>query len=336
MKDQHRERHGGRLATFLTVIVGSALLLAGCGDRSVSGSYVAHAGNQADLLQITETPDHHFAGTIRHTGLNNDGTLSSSSTNVSGSVDGNSITLTVLVTPLPIGQNFSGSVTGDGIDLTVANGAQTGVEHFTKGQPSDFDAAVVQLNQAGQPIIAARQRGQRVDQLNRQVNALTDSINRFVASAHQHLESLPRAQTYYEHAVTVEQAKLDRAQRLEGTDNGVAQGQAGVIVGQMGVDKSQISIADDSLDRAQADATAAENALNTRIALWRGTCLDGSTVKVGDVIPDMGPCKGLARAVAAYNAVLPPLHTAFAAAAQAKAHGHAQLATIWQAADNLH
>ena len=59
-------------------------------------------------------------------------------------------------------------------------------------------------------------------------------------------------------------------------------------------------------------------------------------VKVGDVIPDMGPCKGLARAVAAYNAVLPPLHNALAAAAQAKAHGHAQLATIWQAADNLH
>jgi hypothetical protein len=148
MKDQHRGRHGGRLATCLMAIVGSTLVLGGCGDRSVSGSYVSHAGNQADLLQITETPDHHFTGTIRHTGLNNDGTLSSSSTNVSGSVDGNSITLTVLATPLPIGQNFSGSVTGDGIDLTVANGAQTGVEHFTKGQPSDFDAVVVLLNQA--------------------------------------------------------------------------------------------------------------------------------------------------------------------------------------------
>ncbi|MCA7951357.1 hypothetical protein LGM43_13875 [Burkholderia seminalis] len=104
----------------------------------------------------------------------------------------------------------------------------------------------------------------------------------------------------------------------------------------MVVDKSQISIADDSLDRAQADATAAENALNARIAQWRGTCLDGSTVKVGDLIPDLGPCKGLVRAVAAYNAVLPQLHTAFAAAALAKAHGHAQFATIWQTADDLH
>ncbi|WP_416268258.1 hypothetical protein SD235_11355 [Burkholderia cepacia] len=333
MKDQQRKRRG--LATCVTAILGSTLVLAGCGDRSVSGSYVAHFGNQADLLQITETPDHRFTGTLRHAGLKNDGTLTSSNTNVSGSVDGNNITLTVLETPLPIGQNFSGSLTGDGIDLTVGNGAQTAIEHFAKGQPSDFDHLVAQLNETGQPIIAARQRGQRVEQLNRLVNALTESLNQFVASAHQHLERLPRAQTFYEHAVTVEQAKLVRAQRLEATGNGVAQGQAGVIVGQMGVDKSQISIADDSIDRMQANAAAAENALNARIAQWRGTCLDGSTVKVGDVIPDMGACKGLARAVAAYNAVLPPLHNALAAAEQAKTHGHAQLATIWQAADNL-
>ncbi|RDU97834.1 hypothetical protein [Trinickia dinghuensis] len=334
MEDQQRKYLD--LATCLTAFMMSTLLLAGCGDRSVSGSYVSHFGNQVDLLQITETPDHRFTGTLRHAGLKNDGTLSSNSANVSGSVDGNSITLTVLETPLPIRQNFSGTVTGSGIDLTVGNGAQTGVEHFATGQPSDFDTVVAQLNQAGQPIIAARQRGQRVEQLNRQLNALTDSLNRFVASAHQHLERLPRAQAYYQHAVTVEQAKLDRAQRLEAIGNGVAQGQAGVIVGQMGVDKSQISIADDSFDRAQNDEATAENALNARIAQWHGTCLDGNTVKAGDVIPDMGPCKGLARAVAAYKAVLPPLHNAFAAAAQAKAHGHAQLASIWQTADNLH
>ena len=48
MKDQQRKRRG--LATCVTAILGSTLVLAGCGDRSVSGSYVAHFGNQADLL----------------------------------------------------------------------------------------------------------------------------------------------------------------------------------------------------------------------------------------------------------------------------------------------
>ena len=66
MKDQQRKGRG--LSTCLAAIVGSTLLLAGCGERSVSGSYVTHFGNQADLLQITETPDHRFTGTLRHAG----------------------------------------------------------------------------------------------------------------------------------------------------------------------------------------------------------------------------------------------------------------------------
>lgn len=287
-------------ADCLAAIVGSALLLNGCSDRSISGSYVSHNGNQADLLQVTETPDHRFTGTLRHAALTSDGTLSSSTDNVSGSVDGTNITLTVLATPLPIGQNFAGTATGGGIDLTVPNGAQTGVQHFTKGQPSDFDAVVAQLNQAGQRIAAARQRGQRADQMNRQVGALADSLNRFVEDAKHHIDRLPRAQAYYDHAVTVEQAKLERAQRLQATGNGVAQGQAGVIVGQMGVDKAQISIVDDELDRVRTDAASAENGLNARIDQWRGTCLDGAAkVKADDVIPDMGPCRGLTQAVSA-------------------------------------
>ena len=323
------------LAGCLTVIAGSILLLTACGERPVSGLYVSRSGNQADLLQITETPDHHFTGTLRHAGLKSDGTLSSSTNNVTGSVDGTSVTLTILATPLPIGQNFGGTVTGDGIDLMVPSGAQTSVQHFMKGQPSDFDEAVAQLNQAGQSIIEARQRGKRADQMSRQVNALSDSLNRFVDDAKQHIDRLPRAKAYYDHAVTVEQAKLERAQRLEATGNGVAQGQARVIVGQMGVDKAQISIVDDELGRVRNEAVAAESALNAQIAQWRGTCLDGTAVKAGDVIPDMGPCKGLARAVSAYNAVLPTLHNALAAAVQARAQGHTRLATIWTTANKV-
>ncbi len=332
MMNQRRMSFAG----YLAAIVGSALLLSGCGDRSVSGSYVSHNGNQADLLQVTETPDHRFTGTLRHAALTSDGTLSSSNSNVSGSVDGTNITLTVLATPLPIGQNFAGMATRSGIDLTVPDGAQTGVQHFTKGQPSDFDEAVAKLDKMGQAIIAARQHGQRADQMNRQVNALTDSLNRFVDNAKHHIDRLPRAKAYYDHAVTFEQAKLKRAQRLQAIGNEVAQGQAGVIVGQMGVDKAQISIVDDELDRVRNEAAAAENGLNARIDQWRGTCLDGAAaVKAADVIPDMGSCKGLTRAVSAYNAVLPTLHNALAAAGQARTQGHTRLTAIWTTANSV-
>lgn len=324
------------LAVRLLAIAGTALLLAGCGDRSVSGTYVSHTANDATLLQITETPDHRFTGTTRNVSLNNDGTLASSAANVVGSVDGTSLTLTVQATPFPVGQNFGGTVTGTGIDLTIARGAQTGVEHFVKGETADFDAVVYQLNQAGIPVIAARQRGQQVDQLNRQVNALTQDLNAFVVRAHDKIDKWPRATVYYTHAVEVEQAKLERAQHLAATGNNVAQGQAGVMVSQMGVDKAQISITDDNIAQAEKDEASREVALNAAIARWNATCLDGHDVKPGDLIPDQGPCKGLVSAVAAYHAVLPPLHNALVTLAQAKAHGNEQLATIWRAADNVH
>ncbi|ALS66589.1 hypothetical protein AT395_17810 [Pandoraea apista] len=325
----------GRRVKCLWAIVAGALLITGCDSRSVSGVYVSHTDNQAALLQITETPDHRFTGTLRHTTLNNDGTLSSGDANVSGSVDGGSITLTVLAAILPIGKNFSGAVTRDGIDLNFANGNQTAVQHFARGRPSDFESAVAQLNQIGQPIVAARRHGQQVDQLNRQVGVLASDINRFVASADQHIKRLSKAKAYYERAVIVEQAKLTQAQRLKASGNSIAQGQAAMIVAQMGGDKSQLSMADDGLDRTHNDAISTENSLNARISAWRGTCLDGGAVKRGDAIPDMGPCKALSQAVASYNATVPVLHDAFSTAQNARTQSNARLALIWRSADQM-
>lgn len=316
-------------------VVGCALLLIGCGDRSISGAYVMSSKTEADLLQITETPDHHFSGTLRHTVLRSDGTLSSGSTNVSGSVDGDSITLTLLATPLPIGQNFSGTVTTGGIDLTLSDGNRTAVEHFAKSQPADFDSAVTQLSQAGEPIIAAKQRSKVVEQFNREVTSLTTDLERFVSKAQERIERLPRVQVYYDQILATEQAKLDRARRLASSGNSVEQGQANVIVGQMGVDRAQISITDDTVERAINDEKAAEATLNAGIEKWRPQCIGGGPTNSDGVRPDMGPCKGFERAVAAYNSVLPTLHKTLVLAAQAKAHSHDQLATIWQAADAI-
>jgi hypothetical protein len=316
--------------------LGAALLLAGCGDRSASGTYVSHTANDATLLQLTEMADHRFTGTLRHASLNNDGTLSSSEANVTGSVDGNSITLTVLATPFPVGQNFSGTVSSAGIDLTVPQGAQTAVEHYEKGELSDYNAVVYQFTQAGAPVIAARQRGQQVDRLNHQVNTLTQDVNAFVARAHEIVERSPRAVAYYAKAVSVEQGKLDRAQQLAAIRNGVAQGQAGVVVGQMGVDKAQISNTDDAITRAQAEVAAREETINVGLSRWKTPCVDGAGAKSDAVTPDVGPCEALSHADAAYHAVLPSLHAALTSAVQAKAHSHEQLATIWRAADNVH
>lgn len=330
-----RRNYGSGIVARIPAIVGAALLLAACGDHSASGSYVSRAAYETTLLQITETPDHRFTGTLSHASLNKDGTLSSSTANVSGSVDGSSITLTVLATPLPLGQNFSGTISVTGIDITIASGAQPGVVHFAKGSPSDFGAMVHQLGLAGQPIIAARQHNQQVNDLNRRVNSLTRELNTFVALARKRLEQNPTAAAYYARAVSLEQAKLERAQRLAATGNPVAQGQAGVIVGQMAVDKAQVSTVDDSITQAETNESTAATRLNAEISKWKEVCPDEHNFKLSDAVPDMHLCKELSGAIAAYNAVLPQLRDTLEAASRVKEQAHTRFATIWQAADTL-
>lgn len=165
MRNERRTYSSGIVWT--PAIISAVLLLTACGDHSASGAYVSRAGCETALLQITETPDHRFAAPLSHAVLNKDGTQSSSTANVSRSIDGSSITLAALATPLPLGQNFSETINVAGIDITIEGGVQPGTVHFAKVSPSEFDAIVHRLGLAGQPIIATTQYSQQVNGLNR-------------------------------------------------------------------------------------------------------------------------------------------------------------------------
>jgi hypothetical protein len=320
-----------------TAFLGATALLAGCGDHTVSGTYVERGADDTALLQITETPDHRFTGTLRHAALSPNGTVSTSSENVSGSVDNGSIVMTILETPLPIGKNISGTVSSDALDFSIPSqqGTQTGIAHFEKADVGDFDAAVVKLSQAGAPLIAARHRAEQVEQLDRQVDALTQNINAFAEQAQRVIDQTPHVVAYYAKSVSVEQSRLDTAQRLAASQNNLERGQANLIVGQINLERNQVLQADATVDRAQRDAASREATLNGSIARWKATCLDSTDVKPGDAIPDMGPCKSLTRAVASYRAILPKLHAALATAGNVKLHADEQLAEIWRSATNL-
>lgn len=319
------------------VLLGATALLAGCGDRVVSGTYVEHGANDSALLQITETPDHRFTGTLRHAALSSNGTVSTSSANVSGSVDNGTIVMTIQETPLPIGKNISGTISGHALDFSIpsSQGTQTGIAHFEKADVGDFDAAVAKLSQAGAPIIAARQRAEQAEQLDRQVNALTRDINSFVQRAQHVIDQTPGVVAYYTKSVYVEQSRLNSAQQLAASRNNLERGQANLIVGQINLERNQVLQADASVDRTQQDAASGEATLNAAVARWSATCLDGKDVKPSDVIPNMGPCRSLASAVASYRAILPKLQTALATAGNAKVHAGEQLARIWRSASNL-
>ena len=73
-------------------------------------------------------------------------------------------------------------------------------------------------------------------------------------------------------------------------------------------DYSSIDRAYSEIDQGQRNADDFEKALGQRIATFGPNCLNGADVTPNYVIPNMGPCKGLLRSVAAYRALLPTLH----------------------------
>lgn len=79
--------HGSGVGAWVPAIIGDAQLATAREDDSASGAYVSHAAYETTLLQITETPDHRFTGTLSHASLNKDGTLWSRTADLSGSVE---------------------------------------------------------------------------------------------------------------------------------------------------------------------------------------------------------------------------------------------------------
>lgn len=329
------QRRGRPLEVCLAVIASSSLILAGCGKRSISGSYVAHAGNKADLLQLTESGGHRLAGTFRHIELTEEGTLASTNDNLSGSVDGDSITLRVMTVPLPGGENVSGIVTDSGIDLMVGEGAQTHVEHLTKGRQSDFSDVVGQLERAGRPLVAAYQRKKMVDELDQQANILINDLNQFVANANGTVDRLARAGIDCESFVSAEQAKLDQAQRTQNSNRPLAHSLAFTEAAVIEQDIVPYLRNDYSFEREQAEEKDAEDALNARIDQWRRNCSDSVANKAGVGTPDVASCALLSHAVTEYEAALSRLRDARISAGEVKERGEARLAAILQAARKL-
>ncbi len=321
------------LATFSVL-----LLLAGCLERSVSGTYVSSQSSSAELLQLTQTKDQQLVGTIQRATLTPDGRIVNTTTNVAGVVDGENLTLTIFNALLQIGDNFGGAVTSSGLDITVpasSGSTKTGTVRFDRGTLGDYNAAVGKLTEAGAVIQANNQHNRRVEVLNREANLLTQGLKDFVIRAQRMIEQQPHIIEYYTKAVSTEQARLDLAQHLA-TGNDRQQGQAQALIGQINASEANILNASDGVDQAHQEILEREARLNAGIQRFTGICLGSTnTVKPGDAIPSMGPCRSLISAVADYKAALGRLHSTRSTVLQAKATGLKQLNEIWRVASSM-
>lgn len=320
------------------VLASMMILLTGCQEKSISGFYISHESTRVELLQLTQTTDHHLVGTIQQAYLKPDGRVTTSAINVTGVVDGENITLTAFSSLRPIGQNFGGTVTSSGLSFTLPathDSPQTRASHFDHGSPSDYDAAVSKLTAAGSAIQTQRQHEQKVEALNREADLLTQRLGHFVTRANRMIEQQARIIDYYTQAVPDQRAKLELARRLA-AGNSFQQGQAQAVISQMNAAEASITNASDGVDQEFKEGADREAALNIGIQRFTGICLgDGPKGKSAEAIPDMGPCKSLITAVEAYKGVLDPFHSSRSLVLQTKAKQLHLLSGIWHAASRV-
>lgn len=258
--------------------------------------------------------------------------------NVTGVVDGDSLTLTVFDTILPLGENFGGRVTSDGLSLSKpakAGTHQTQISQFAVATLNEYDAAVGKLAAAGAVILGERKRKLEVEALDREAYALSRRLKEFVGDVRRMIEQQPRVADYYARAVPAQQSRLDLAARL--TKGGASQrGQASGVIGQMRVDKFNISSASEGIDQKIQKITDKEAALTTEIRRFNGVCVgETQSVAADNAIPNMGACKKLIAEVSEYQVALAQWHSKRQPLVEAKAKNLEKLNAIWTAAFNL-
>lgn len=317
----------------ILVIISILISLSACFDRSISGSYVVKDSSSAELLQLTQAQDGKIVGTLQHIALKSGGGIETSMADVSGVVDGESLTLTVSLAGLPIGRNLSGTVTASALELNLVGSAgAVASAHFARGSVADFNSEAERLAQAGQSIKAEKLRADQVETLDQSALALEKALNAYVKRARKQIDDTPRFISYFTRASNDVSERLRLAQRLS-SGNGAQRAQAEAVLEQISNTEPAIRNTGDSIDMAIEDMTREEASLNIRMMDFNGNCL--GTSKPGDVIPNMGPCKGLEIAAARFGDVRGLVHAAYERLQLQKKKAMKEMEATWQLATRL-
>lgn len=313
-------------------VVSAALMLTACFDPHVSGTYVATRSSGVELLELTQSQGSEIVGSLRTIELSSKGEISTLMANVRGVVDGERLTL-IISTPMSSTElNYSGVLSDKGLELNLSGKAGlVSKVNFARDSVEYFNAEAKRLAQTGEVIKAEKLKGARVDALNRAASALEASLDAYVKRANKQINDTPRFVSYFAQASKEIGAKLQLAQRLAaGGDQQRLQAE-GLFV-QIEGSEPGIRNTSESIDGAIEDMVREAASLNAQMTAFNGICLgDASSVHPGDIIPDMGPCRGLKAAVSRFEAVRGPLHESHARLQKVKAAAIARLEGDWRA-----
>lgn len=108
----------------------------------ISGTYVAHAANFVEMLQLTQTDNGQLTGVLSSIMLNADGTTKSEQLPITGTVDSGQLTITArsgLLSSIFGAATLSGAVNGGVIHLQIRDShGNLSSEIFARSTPEEF------------------------------------------------------------------------------------------------------------------------------------------------------------------------------------------------------
>jgi hypothetical protein len=205
------------------------LVSASCSASRISGTYVAHGADFAEMLQLAQTDNGQLSGVFTSVQLKPEGSITSDQTPVTGVIDADQLTLSVRSGFLQFfgAGSVAGTIRGNTIQLqTVDSKGNVAASVFVRSTPDDFKAYADQLKSKGEKIVLSRQLTERAQRLRQ----TAQSAEKWIGNAELHADRIPRAKAAYE-KIENQMRSLVAQERSEPSGS-VARTQISVRVGQ--------------------------------------------------------------------------------------------------------
>jgi hypothetical protein len=209
-----------------------------CSASRVSGTYVGHGANFAEMLQLTETENGQMSGVLSWAELKGDGRVTSEQAPVTGVVDADQVTLNIRSGLLSflVGNSVAGTVKGDAIQLQTVDSSGNVANHvFARGTAADFKTYADQLKSRGANIVFSN----KLTNGARQFRQTVQDAEQWIANAELHAQRIPTVRTRYQE-IEAKMQSLVATERT--TSNAVERSQLSVSVNQGDIAGEQVDI----------------------------------------------------------------------------------------------
>lgn len=232
-------RHRAHMPVFRRQLVFSLIAITQltCGENRISGTYLAHSDDFAEMLQLTQTDNGRLDGVLTSVVMSREGTISSTDCKLAGAIDAGQITL---LCHYGVFQdiNLAGTVNAITSSIQFQRADTSGKLEsvpFARSSANDFKKYTDGLKVKADGIVLTKEFVKRAQALRE----IVQRAENWIASADSHAQKIAGVKNYFRKLDGEMNSLVEREKTIS---NGVARGQIAVAVSQGNVDGSQADI----------------------------------------------------------------------------------------------